>query len=419
MDSSDNMYEIADYNHQEGSSYQMQDNSSIEGTYQEIIENTQQAPNHYQKPQKVVYHKHMANKMISNDASVGINRAKRRTFCIAMIFLVVLISVMLTLGAVALIAVSYINQSSHQIELNKLSSQIIELTSTTERNISQVLHHTTQVLNELNNTSNEKDVRLMSEIGSLNNQLAHFVSEVQSNISQLLYHAQVDAILATSNIETHTNCGEGTWYRIAFLNMSNPSQICPNPWSLYSNSTYRVRACGRPSSNSTSCSPRYYYPYRSFNRVCGRVIGYQIASPDGFLDTTRNINQNYMDGVSICIYASSFQRTHIWSYVGGYNERYICPGSSHYAGTVNSFVGSNYYCESAFTTSSSWSDNELYASDPLWDGYQCEFARCTGAPWFSVQLPTYTDDPIEVRICGDESTANENIPINLLEIYVQ
>ena len=326
------MYEVADYNHREGSTYQMKDISSIEGTYQEIVKNAQQAPSHYQELQKVADHKHSVNK----------NRAKRRICCIAMIiFLVVLISLLIILGAVILIAINFINQSSLQSELDKLSSQVID--------------------------NNEKDARLMSEIVSLNNQLAHFVSEVQSNISQL--YAQVDAI--TSNNITLTNCGEGIWHRIAFLNMSNPSQTCPNPQMLYSNSTYGVRACGRPHNNSSSCSPRYYYPNRPFNRVCGRVIGYQIASPDGFIDATQNITQNYMDGVGICIYKNSFQRTHIWSYVGGYNE-HVCPCSNYYRLTVHSFVGSNYYCESAFNTGISWRDNELYASDPLWDGNQCE-----------------------------------------------
>ena len=40
-------------------------------------------------------------------------------------------------------------------------------------------------------------------------------------------------------------------------------------------------------------------------------------------------------------------------------------------------------------------------------------------PWFSVQLPAPTTDMIEVSICADESTDNEDTPIELLEIYVQ
>ena len=40
-------------------------------------------------------------------------------------------------------------------------------------------------------------------------------------------------------------------------------------------------------------------------------------------------------------------------------------------------------------------------------------------PWFSVQLPAPTTEVIEVSICGDESTDNEDTTIKLLEINVQ
>jgi hypothetical protein len=36
-----------------------------------------------------------------------------------------------------------------------------------------------------------------------------------------------------------------------------------------------------------------------------------------------------------------------------------------------------------------------------------------------VNLGSPTSDDIEVRIMGSESTANEDMPIELLEIYVQ
>ena len=40
-------------------------------------------------------------------------------------------------------------------------------------------------------------------------------------------------------------------------------------------------------------------------------------------------------------------------------------------------------------------------------------------PWFSVQLPAPMNDMIEVRICADESTDNEDTPVELVEIYLQ
>ena len=347
-----NVYEIADNNQEDQSGYQMQHItvSSNEAIYQHMIENAQETPKHYEELQRIAVVDHsLANK---SDATASINRAKSltRSCCIAIIFLIVLISVFSILGAVIMSVVNHINLSSQQNELNKLRDRL-NTTTTDER--------------------------------------------------------------AISNIITRINCGEGTWHRIAFLNVSSPLQSCPSPWSLYSNFTYGVRGCGRPFSNSSSCSPKYYYPNRQFNRVCGRVIGYQLASPDGLKNADQNINENYIDGVSLCIYRNDSQRTHLWSYVGCYNEREACSSN------VNSFVGRNYYCESAIAAGMLWRDDELYASDPLWDGHQCEIICCIGAPWFNVRLPTYTSDPIEVRICGDEGTANENTPINLLEIFVQ
>ena len=68
----------------------------------------------------------------------------------------------------------------------------------------------------------------------------------------------------------------------------------------------------------------------------------------------------------------------------------------------------------------------LYANDPLWDGQGCGATSCcelsyppgVTPPWFCKQLPQTTTDDIEVRICGDQGTANEDIPVELIEIYV-
>jgi hypothetical protein len=158
----------------------------------------------------------------------------------------------------------------------------------------------------------------------------------------------------------------------------------------------------------------------SYSRVCGRVIGYQFGTPDAFLQYANNSNIDF-DGVNI---THGPQRDHIWSYVAGVTENETNPGNcpcSPFPGTkpLPPSIGNQYYCESAVPTVVIHSFQE---DDPLWDGQQCEGTCCTGInspPWFSVQLPAPTTDEIEVSICGDESTNNEDSPIELLEIYVQ
>ena len=42
--------------------------------------------------------------------------------------------------------------------------------------------------------------------------------------------------------------------------------------------------------------------------------------------------------------------------------------------------------------------------EPLWDGQVCvtsQYYTFNSPPWFIVQLPSPTNDNIEVRICGD------------------
>ena len=65
-----------------------------------------------------------------------------------------------------------------------------------------------------------------------------------------------------------------------------------------------------------------------------------------------------------------------------------------------------------------------HTSDPLWDGVQCggdEGPCCnhTGLPWFNKNTPTPTTATINVRICLDEDTSNENLGVEHLELFVK
>ena len=62
--------------------------------------------------------------------------------------------------------------------------------------------------------------------------------------------------------------------------MTEPSQQCPSARREYN--TSGVRACGRPESSTGSCDAVFYYSNRQYSRVCGRIIGYQVASPGAF-----------------------------------------------------------------------------------------------------------------------------------------
>ena len=223
-------------------------------------------------------------------------------------------------------------------------------------------------------------------------------------------------------------CGEGFWYRVAYLNMSNSSQVCPSNWVEHSTP---VRTCERPPSFRGSC-PGVQYSAKSlwYSKVCGRVIGYQDGSSDAFFPgrSSRSPDGIYVDGVSLI---HGIPRNHIWTFaVGGTDgsigdNRVNCPCVNQSAsGNIfpPNFVGDNYFCESG-NHGGHFGQRKFFEEDPVWDGQQYEGACCSNGkspPWFSVTLPRPTSDDIEIRICSDEGTQyNEDSPVQMFEIYIQ
>ena len=235
-------------------------------------------------------------------------------------------------------------------------------------------------------------------------------------------------LLATGNktacayCNMDTLCGSEGWTRLAYLNMSDTTQNCPSGFRVYQSGG--VRACGRPVTSSGSCvSVQFPSNGISYSQVCGRVVGYQYGSTDAVSETVNNLNSYYIDGVSI---TRGSPRQHVWSLFAGVWSDYTdsnnscpCAGGT----SPQSFVGNNYFCESGNRGRNILS--ALFTSDPLWDGQGCysfEVSCCTAPniPWFYRNYhSTNTTDYLELRVCGDEGTNNDDAPVSMYEIYVK
>ena len=83
-------------------------------------------------------------------------------------------------------------------------------------------------------------------------------------------------------------------------------------------------------------------------------------------------------------------------------------------------MGDNYFCDTASETMATY---VFYDGDPLWDGKGCgptnECCSFNNPPWFCAELEESTSDEIELRLCGNEPTSNEDVPIESIELYVQ
>ena len=213
--------------------------------------------------------------------------------------------------------------------------------------------------------------------------------------------------------------------RVAHLNMTDPSSQCPVGFRV--ETANNTRFCIRDTS-SAGCGSMLFEPFGlTYSQVCGYVRGYSKTSTDAFAGPhgqSRNqpLSSNYVDGVSISY--SNPPAHHSWTYAagvveqGGY-EAWSCPCRSGPEAPL--YVGSDFYCEAGASTNppTPWRTN-----DPLWDGMQCggdEGPCCDhpGLPWFNKNTPTPTTATINVRICLDEDTSNENLGVERLEVFVK
>ena len=221
--------------------------------------------------------------------------------------------------------------------------------------------------------------------------------------------------------------GPGQWSRIAFFNMSDPSQQCPSSWNLF---TSPVRGCVSSVTTGPSCDSAIFPSNgKLYSRVCGRVNAYHKGSLNGFdpgVSSGSGLEEAYVDGVSLT-HGAPGSRQHIWTFVAsgyetGSTTANFCPCTSTapWPYQVPSFIGDNYFCETGVRGSSH--STGVATDDPLWDGSGCgsgsSCCEFNNPPWFCATLQPTTDD-LELRICRDQTSINEDIIISPVEINVK
>ena len=338
-----------------------------------------------------------------------------------------------------------------------ISSQDIQQLINTTLNNTQSINHVLQKLDNIVISLSHIKNATTSNAGAINDVLllVEDILQIQNGSSfsslptscQEIKNKQPNSpsgvyLLATSSGDTNyvychmgELCGtEGGWTRLAYLDMSDSTENCPTGFKLYESNG--VRACGRANSSVAICQS-VQFPSNGirYSQVCGRVVGYQYASTDAVMNyistAHNNINSYYVDGVSI---TCGSPRKHIWTLMAGLNDASLNQGAGHsncpcsqgstQTSTFQSFIGNDYFCESGNPSTDVNYEFKLYTQDPLWDGKGCgslegNCCSATGLPWFKKILNSTTTDYIELRVCADESTANEDVPVSFYEIYAK
>ena len=228
------------------------------------------------------------------------------------------------------------------------------------------------------------------------------------------FYTIVNAHGESTNVYCHMDqlCGvDESWTRVAFLNMTDPTESCPSGFKLYNHGN--IRACGK---DNSGCLSTFFHPNISYTKVCGRVRGYQFGTPDSTW-AGGTLDDPHFDGISIT-YGSP--RKNLWAFIGAHQKgQQVCPCAAQPTRPVLPYIGNHYYCDSG----SSLSPQFVFYTEPLWDGIGCvatDRACCQRPliPWFYRNFSSPTTDAIELRDCSNQPSADEDTPMDQYEIYV-
>ncbi len=208
----------------------------------------------------------------------------------------------------------------------------------------------------------------------------------------------------------------GGWTRIADIDANNGQ--CPGTWVF----TNIPKVCQRLAAAAGCKSATFSNFGIAYGEVRGYARAYQYYSTDAFHPgAAGGLEGNYVEGLSLTYGAP---RTHLWTYAVGYSEDGNYPGSNcpcaKYPGSLPTFVGADYYCESGNPGAV---EDTWYTGDPLFDGLGCPSGNtcCSkpDLPWFEKKLAAPVNVSVEGRLCGDEASSNEDIGVYRMELYIR
>ena len=198
------------------------------------------------------------------------------------------------------------------------------------------------------------------------------------------------------------------------------SNICPKGFFLKDSQIGKI--CVRPPSESGGCVSINVLTHNiQYDRVCAGVGALQIGTPDGISGPNRpgTIDDAYVDGISVTHGKSP--RKHIWTFMGSSSEKKpICPCATGSTVKVPHFIGNNYFCESGNPDETAV-PGKVYPADELWNMHDCNGveASCVRENNFGYAvLPSSTTDEIELRVCSDEATSDEDFALNFFAVLI-
>lgn len=219
---------------------------------------------------------------------------------------------------------------------------------------------------------------------------------------------------------------KGGGWGLALRMDTDADQACPPGWLRQSTGDSSPEVCTRPLAPAASAAAATFpAPQAAYQEVLGRAEGLQFQSMDGFAYNggpvaDRSLGGIYVDGVSI---TAGTPAEHVWTYAVAWSEddniqNSRCPCQEGAA--PPDFVGDHMSCEAGVrgVPPIGW-----YVDDPLWDADgDGDLSSCDTLPApgdFHVVLQREAKGPLVVRLMADQESENEDVGLNVLELWVR
>ena len=225
----------------------------------------------------------------------------------------------------------------------------------------------------------------------------------------------------------HDQCGDGVWMRIGYFDTRQPLAECPGPLIrlVVDGNSYYIR-------HANGCDSVFFNVLRmNYSEIWGRIVAKQYGNMNAFSrdHTVGTIDGAYAKGILI---TQGSPRQHAWTYAvadvanpsSGYTHDDTCLCTGHAsAPQPPSFIGRDYYCDSANDAGGNAANGRLYNKE-LWNsqGPMCSVSSscCENPdqPWFKKKVAAPVSDNIELRWCGDQ-IVEEATATQLVELYIR